>query len=113
MRTQRIAVSVVTQIEAQHGALFVGGQTLHFDVLNCRRRQNTARQFQCLFQCRFAVQFINRGTTHHAFDRDLSAYRWYEQCVAVLEAAGLPTNAMEEQVIGIDFFDERVAAIVL
>ena len=88
-------------------------ETLHFDVPQRRRRQDSACKIQNIGQRIFSPQFVDCRPPHHAAYGDLSAHRRNQQRIAVFQPLEFGTHAVQQQVIGVNFFDELLAAIVL
>jgi len=104
--------AVRRKVQSQHGALLVGLQSLHFDVSQSGRRQDSARQIQNLGQRAFSPQFVNRGAPHHSTHRNLCANGRNHQRVTVLQPLEFGTYAMQQQVISVNLFDELLAPVV-
>ena len=107
-----VGSAVGRKIQRQHGALLVRLETLHFDMPQRRRRQNSAREIQNIGQRTFSAQFVDCRPPHHSAYGDLSAHRGNQQRVAVFQPLEFGTHAVQQQVIGVNFFDELLAAIV-
>ena len=60
----------------------------------------------------FPAQFVNRGPSHHPAHRDLSADRRNQQRVPVFQPLEVRSHAMQQQVVGVDFFDELLAPVM-
>ena len=81
----RFLVIVFRQIEPQHGAAFVGDHALHFDVAESSGVEYAAGELQRFGKIAFVIQFIDRGTAHAAFDRQLRAQGWNHDGIAGLQ----------------------------
>ena len=90
----------------------MGFQTLQFDVLQRGRWQDSAGQVQSVGQRGFAMQFVNRRASHHPAHRDLSAHGGNHERVSVFQPLEIRSDAVQQQVVGIHFFNQLLAAIV-
>ncbi len=60
----------------------------------------------------FSAQFVHRRPAHHSAHRHLSAHRRNQQRVAVFQPLEIGADAVQQQIIGVHFFDELLAAIM-
>ena len=64
--------AALRQIEPQQRAALMSDDALDFNVAQGAGIQHSAGQFERLREIRFVIQFIDRGTAHHAFDRQFA-----------------------------------------
>jgi len=89
----------------------MGFESLNFHMLQSSCRQNAAGQFQRILERSLPTQLVNGRPPYHALNRSL-APRWLQhQRVAVLQPRHVSADAVQQQVVGVDFFDQLFAAI--
>ncbi len=104
---------VVRYVDAEHRLFIVGDQSLHFDVPQSSGRKQTSGQFQNARQRFFVAQFINCGTSNHAFDRHLRPDRRHLNCIPIFESLDICLHPMEQEIVDIDGLNELIATIVV
>ena len=95
-------VGVITsEIQGQHCALLMHLNSLHLNVAQRGRRQDSNSQFEHLRKRRLVCQFIHCWTAHHAIDRYLWSHGGNLQCVAILKPLQIRAHAVQQQIIGV------------
>lgn len=100
-------------LEAQHRALFMRHQALHLDVSERRRRENSSCQIKRVLQRLFTVDLIERWPAYHAINLHHRTKRWHQERIAVFESREVPANSMEQQIVGVYFFNQPLSAVML
>ena len=90
----------------------MGDDALHLDVAEGAGVEHAAGELQRLGKIAFVIQFVDRGTAHHAFDGQLRAERRNHNGIAGLQPFEIRTNSVQKQIVEVDFPDQLRAAVV-
>src|SRR5438552_12842866 len=106
------SITRLSDLDAQHRALFMRHQPLYFDVSERRRGENSSRQVKRVLQRRFTVQFIKRWPAYHAINLHHCTKRWHQERITVLKSGQIPANSMEQQVVGVYLLNQLLSSVV-
>src|SRR5208282_5261294 len=110
---QRILVAALSYIQAQHRSLFMRFHSLYFNVPQRCRWQDSSRSVQHIVQILFSMQFVYRWPPYHSLDRDGRPQRRHAQRIAILKALQISPNSMQQKIVGIYFFKQRLPPLTL
>src|SRR5256885_8084407 len=105
-------IAGLSDLDAQHRALFMRHQPLHLDVSERRCGENSSRQVKRVLQRRFTVQFIERWPAYHAINLHHGTKRWHQERIAVFKASEIPADSVEQQVVGVHLLNQLLSSVV-
>src|SRR5260370_9637776 len=111
--SQNLFVARFADVQIEHGTLLVRLDALYLDVVQCAGGEDAPCQLKKLGEILFPSQLIGRRAPYHSIDSDRWAQRRQAKRIAALQPASIPTDSVQEQVVGIHFFHELLAPVML
>src|SRR6266581_2559669 len=98
-RTKRFLVASLSNLQAQHAALFVSVEPLHFDVAERRSGKDASGELEGLAEICFSAQLVYGRAAHHTIDGHRGAERRNPQRVPILETLQVSPDAVQEKIV--------------